>query len=732
MKLFLLIFILTTISFAQDVISVSRGSGSYVYTVTTGTDQIVSGDLYLYGNLTKTLTDTGTYSFRPYIVWKYTNGAYDSSIALRIGNSFLIRVEAPLIDTTGTYYASVLYKTKNNNWIYSRGVDSNFVTSTVAIDSIPDFTLTAITNASLDSAYTTSTVFSNANTSFNVWTTTAANFKIGASDTYSATMKSADNGDTLFVQNPTGSAYSQTYRETIVAAGNSKNFDVTTLADPNFNSWYVRPNTGEYGLENGTSWANAFDGFADIAWASVEAGDYIYVSGGSTSATYNEQLAPECQATATNRVTIIAGKYSPSPSGHSGTPIITGGVLFNEYGANVNPQYITIKGFEITGSGSQIKFDADISTWMKAIIIDSVYLHDYGNNKGIEVLGYVDSLIIRNSIIIDCLTLTCEDETDCIHIANGGVHEPKRVFIHDNYIRSMSQDPLAHNDAIQSASCEGVVIYNNIVINDSVNSPQGGGIPGIISGNDLGNDDYPAVIVFNNLFYMGGVWYPDANQAWTYSVRLDQNGDTWAEIIPTYIFNNTIVSNGPRVRGLGNDGGFAHLIANNIIAQFCLPDNGTDWRTGATHGWMTTMGFGDIYTHEHIMDSIRTNLFWRQDSIYAASSEQQALITGNYIYSIGGSGGIDPDTPWDDWIAKGGTGLFRDPKLVTPYGNVSDQGTVLPDILSSSPAINAGEDLTYLYNLFLSEYDLDLPALLNDYYGNPRSDWDIGAVEYQP
>ena len=85
MKTFFIIFLLTITSFAQEVISVSRGSGSYIYTVTTDTNQIVNGDLWLYGNLQKTLTDTGAYSFKPYIVWKYTGGSYDSSIALRIG-----------------------------------------------------------------------------------------------------------------------------------------------------------------------------------------------------------------------------------------------------------------------------------------------------------------------------------------------------------------------------------------------------------------------------------------------------------------------------------------------------------------------------------------------------------------------------------------------------------------------------------------------------------------------
>lgn len=44
--------------------------------------------------------------------------------------------------------------------------------------------------------------------------------------------------------------------------------------------WYVCPDSqGEYGLEDGTSLANCFDGNADIGWASINAGDTLYMCG---------------------------------------------------------------------------------------------------------------------------------------------------------------------------------------------------------------------------------------------------------------------------------------------------------------------------------------------------------------------------------------------------------------------------------------------------------------------
>ena len=45
----------------------------------------------------------------------------------------------------------------------------------------------------------------------------------------------------------------------------------------------MRPNSGTYGSENGSDWDNAYDGLTDISWASLSAGDTIWVAGGAYS-----------------------------------------------------------------------------------------------------------------------------------------------------------------------------------------------------------------------------------------------------------------------------------------------------------------------------------------------------------------------------------------------------------------------------------------------------------------
>lgn len=502
-------------------------------------------------------------------------------------------------------------------------------------------------------------------------------------------------------------------------------------------NWYV-DNTAS-GSNNGTSWTNAWTSLANINWSSIHAGDNIYISGGTNGKVYNEQLAPQCIGTATNYISILPGKYSPSPLGHSGKVTIQY-VLIDEYGGTI-AKYVRIKGFEITGNdGGGVRFDADLG-WAKGIIIDSCYIHDYGTGFGVAVLAYCDSTIIQNNIILDCENGSCPGDRDGIHVNEAGGIIPRTTIIRNNWVRITSQDPTAHNDAFQAVSGDGFYVYNNVFINDSVNSIEGGGMPSILSAVDADNNDSPPVLVFNNFMFMNGIWYPNANQGWVYELRHDA-GTTWAQILPTYVFGNTMVSNGPRNRVFGNGEAYLNLALNNIWASYCPPDAGgaNDWRTGSTHGWMEALGLGAVYTtHYMYQDSIRYNLFWRQDSTEGQNGNQSALIVGEgYIYHTGGTGGFDNTHPFADWIAKGGTGLFRDPKLVTPFGHLSNQGAATPDIEPSSPAIDAGENYSYLVSYLHNTYPVVpqdvLDAILVDFYGNPRGAdgyWDIGAVEYQ-
>src|SRR3972149_5556886 len=107
---------------------------------------------------------------------------------------------------------------------------------------------------------------------------------------------------------------------------------------------YVDKNAS--GQNNGTSWANAWQSFSAINWGSIQPGDIIYVSGGTDSTIYYERLqTDQLYGTAANPIVIIAGKYSPSPSGHSGRVIIDGGGVRDQSIWIHDSKYVTVKGF---------------------------------------------------------------------------------------------------------------------------------------------------------------------------------------------------------------------------------------------------------------------------------------------------------------------------------------------------------------------------------------------------
>src|SRR3989337_300011 len=135
--IFLWVLIALTIYAQDDIISVKRGSGRYLFNPVTMNK--IAGDDYItfYGNIIPTKNDTGGTNKQGFIAWKYTNGVYDSTRTLGLNEV------DPIEDTTGFYYCSVRYKTQGNNWIWVKGVDSSFTTNIKApinIYSIPEDT----------------------------------------------------------------------------------------------------------------------------------------------------------------------------------------------------------------------------------------------------------------------------------------------------------------------------------------------------------------------------------------------------------------------------------------------------------------------------------------------------------------------------------------------------------------------------------------------------------------
>ncbi|OQY72559.1 MAG: hypothetical protein B6D44_09795, partial [Ignavibacteriales bacterium UTCHB2] len=545
-------------------------------------------------------------------------------------------------------------------------------------------------------------------------------------------------------------------------------------------NYYVDKNA--IGLNNGTSWANAWQSLSAINWNLIQPGDVIYVSGGTDSTIYYEQLTVDKNGTSTNPISIIVGKFAPNPNGHSGRVILDGGGFLGGDGkwrgthtgsnnqaelrdANANfiigsliglkiinrsdsswqpipgywsfatgtitantatsvvttlsggtdndwdsadkyeieprnqsiyvhdKKYVIIKGFECRNANKGVHVEGD--NWVKNIVLDSLVIYDFYDQAGIflngdQTLYTVESVTIMNCNIISPLLVA--GETDCIYI-QGAQH----TVIHDNFIRNRNQDSLAHNDALQSYHSSGFIIYNNILINDSVNSSEGGGMPII-----LGAEGNNPVVIYNNFIYMGGAWYAQANMGGALCLR-------WYDrfpMPPTYVINNTIIVNGPRVRGFWWEYG-CNLAVNNIIAMYCPPN----YRNLT---WMSNLDVGqyNIAGGPANVENIRNNLFWKMDS--------DIDFSGEYA----GNGNTGSVSGWSSWSnIYSGTGINVDPLLVCNIGYEPDQGALNGELQPGTPATNAGENVQALINSF------GLPW--SDIKGNPRdSSPDIGAYQY--
>jgi hypothetical protein len=80
-------------------------------------------------------------------------------------------------------------------------------------------------------------------------------------------------------------------------------------------NWYV--DNAASGANSGTSWANAWTSPSSITGSSVQPGDTVYISGGTTSKTYSISSMPTKNGTAGNIITLSTGQEP----GHNGTVI---------------------------------------------------------------------------------------------------------------------------------------------------------------------------------------------------------------------------------------------------------------------------------------------------------------------------------------------------------------------------------------------------------------------------
>ena len=275
------------------------------------------------------------------------------------------------------------------------------------------------------------------------------------------------------------------------------------------------------GLNNGTSWVNAWESFGAIDWNSVNPGDIIYISGGSDSTIYNEQFNVSASGTAGNPILITRG----IESGHSGKVIIDGLKTFFNVINITNKQYIVVSNLYLRNSDdSVIKIRRS-----QHIRIENCAIHMTARS-GINIM-------FNESVIVTGCTLTTDT---LIPHQTDGIYSQDNInnIYENNYIIISNRDTGGHDDCIQSYRDASLTIKNNYT---EQNNSKTSNAQGIYITASLGSD---TIRVYNNIFNAtlsssNGITFNRATGSTSARVQIVGNTVFGVNLWAQYVLKNT-------------------------------------------------------------------------------------------------------------------------------------------------------------------------------------------------
>ena len=232
------------------------------------------------------------------------------------------------------------------------------------------------------------------------------------------------------------------------------------------------------GSNSGLSWSNAWPSFSDINWSLIQPGDTVFISGGTDSLVYNEELNPNKSGAPNNYIVIRPG-LEP---GYNGKVIIDrqGTSSYCIYGDD--NEYIKYEYLHLRNATSR---NVRLRTSNCVVSHCNFYISS-GATCGIDVRGTNNIIEYNNSNTGNQLN---DGQTDFVQCTSGGGH----IFRY-NYIRNRNTNINEHSDCIQFWSMStGCDIYGNYMWQDNTKTTNAQGIY-IESG--LGNWR-----IYNNIAY---------------------------------------------------------------------------------------------------------------------------------------------------------------------------------------------------------------------------------------
>jgi hypothetical protein len=446
---------------------------------------------------------------------------------------------------------------------------------------------------------------------------------------------------------------------------------------------YVRPvSGGPYGQANGTSYKDAFAGFAKVL---INSGDTLIVCGTFTSADAEKSwvLYDIAESGSATNPTIIDGDCS-SQGDLPRAALNANGMQFGVYilgpASHINIRNLEIYGVDTSTGSNRFLFRLCTITEgssCKNITVSNLLLHDAidpgGANEANGIWGICDECIIEKNEIYNI-------SSDGIWLGSA-----KGTVIRDNHIHHVATNGRVTGDCVQLSNADNLYMHDNVLDHSNTDAKQA-----------LMIHSGTGIRVAKNKMMMSNA--RDQTDGVSKTLNIEAPG---AIVEGNYITGGWaglwVVGGGTQVRNNIISGAYGYQVAIGDGSTYDFYNNVVDCKDLSNAIGFNNSGTG--YTR-----SVKNNIFTRCSVAIQKGGTGTLNFDNNLLYQN------LKDTLW---FTMSGTNLVADPMFSNQNGTYSSPADY--SLKVGSPAINAGANI----------------GLSVDYLEKPRdSQPDIGAFEY--
>jgi len=444
-------------------------------------------------------------------------------------------------------------------------------------------------------------------------------------------------------------------------------------------------NKNATGSNNGSSWENAWNSFSSINWSGMNAGDILFISGGTVSTIYNESMT-----IGRSDITITKGLST----GHNGRVILRSPTTQSGTGISItNRQNIKIMNLEFEGWDFGIDARGTVTNGIDSILVQnnrfSCYSYAFYTQGGSTASDSAGNKCHDIYILDNHIEQPSGGSNADIQIDGLSFKCARNIFVIGNsFINRDTQTDDTHSDFVEGQWNTNQYYFNNFFYIENTNTV---GQNGVQHGGNSAGDFY----FVNNIFMMGQ--YTTQSAVWS-----ELFGRDWGNM---RVVNNTFIGANPRFLYLG--GYPKAVIKNNLF-----------WNT-------RTMGSRPSFIYVEAEDGETDELVVENNNFYYNGTQE--YMTGT---------NTPPRPVSNGWF------------LESSYQPTLSNFTVSPETYSNCPYtetpsdyyITSGSTREWGTGEALIESDFPTSPIAPSWFkvwgyigedgnGNPKSQWDIGAVD---